>query len=51
MRGVPMVLMSKREAFIKVAEEYICTTQRILELTAENRCHKEASLLDDFRQP
>ena len=46
-----MVLMSKREASIKVAEDYICTTQRILELTAEKRCHEEASLLDNFGQP
>ena len=43
-----MVLMSKREASIKVAEDYIRTSQRILELTAEKPRHLEASLLDNF---
>ena len=46
-----MVLMSKRETSIKVAGDNICTTQRILELTAEKHCHEEASLLDNFGQP
>ncbi len=34
LQGLPMVLMSKREASIKVAEDYIKTSQRILALTA-----------------
>ncbi len=49
-QGLPMVLMSKREASIKVAEDFIRTTQRILELTAEKPRHLEASLLDNFWQ-
>ena len=47
-QGLPMVLMSMREASIKVAEDYIRTSQRILELTAEKPRHLEASLLDNF---
>jgi chromosome partitioning protein len=35
MQGLPMVLMSKREASITVAEDYIKTTQRIVSLTAK----------------
>lgn len=34
LQGLPMVLMSKREASMQVAEDYIRTTQRILNLTA-----------------
>jgi len=47
-QGLPMVLMSKREASIKVAEDYIRTTQRILELIKEKSSPEEASLLDSF---
>jgi len=47
---LPMVLMSKREASIKVAEDYIRTTQRILELIKEKSSPEEASLLDSFGQ-
>ncbi len=50
LQGLPMVLMSKREASIKVAEDYIRTTQRILELTAEKPSPEEASLLNSFGQ-
>ena len=49
-QGLLMVLMSKSEASIKVAEDYIHTTQRILELTAEKPSPEEASLLDNFGQ-
>ncbi len=35
LQGLPMVLMSKREASMQVAEDYIRTTQRILKLTAD----------------
>lgn len=35
LQGLPMVLMNKREASMKVAEDYIRTTQRILALTAK----------------
>lgn len=33
LQGLPMVLMSKREASMKVAEDYIKTSQRILAMT------------------
>lgn len=35
MQGLPMVLMSKREASMTVAEDYIKTAQRILSLTTK----------------
>jgi len=34
LQGLPMVLMSKREASMQVAEDYVHTTQRILKLTS-----------------
>jgi len=34
MQGLPMVLMSKREASMTVAEDYIKTTQRVLAMTS-----------------
>jgi chromosome partitioning protein len=35
MQGLPLVLMSKREASMNVAEDYIKTAQRILSLTTK----------------
>ena len=35
MQGLPMVLMSKREASMNVAEDYIKTAQRIISLTTK----------------
>ncbi len=50
LQGLPMVLMSKREASMKVAEDYIRTTQRILSLSAhqpdERPAEAESSLLN-----
>ncbi len=41
LQGLPMVLMSKREASMKVAEDYILTTQRILSLTSNSESEAE----------
>ena len=35
MQGLPMVLMSKREASMTVAEDYVKTAQRIVSLTTQ----------------